>query len=68
WTSYSPTDMNDSPTYWQRMFQTYSLMVAVEASEFGYKNGIYAGDLFGTKNGRHKQRDSSLRCSGSKSP
>ncbi|CAF4594834.1 unnamed protein product [Rotaria sp. Silwood1] len=68
WTSYSPTDMNDSPTYWQRMFQTYSLMVAVEASEFGYKNGIYAGDLFVTKNGRHKQRDWNIRRGGRSSP
>ncbi|CAF3509913.1 unnamed protein product [Rotaria sordida] len=68
WTSYASTDLNDSPIYWQRMFQTYSLMVAVEASEFGYKNGIYAGDLFVTKNGRHKQRDWNIRRGGRSSP
>ncbi|CAF4759174.1 unnamed protein product [Rotaria sp. Silwood1] len=43
-------------------------MVAVEASEFGYKNGIYAGDLFVTKNGRHKQRDWNIRRGGRSSP
>jgi len=32
-------------------------MVAFEPSEFGYINGIYAGDLFVTKDGHHKQRD-----------
>jgi hypothetical protein len=32
-------------------------MVAFEASEFGYTNAIYAGDLFVTKDGHHKQRD-----------
>jgi hypothetical protein len=68
WTSYSPTDLNDSSAYWQRMFQTYSLMVAFEASEFGYKNGIYAGDLFVTKDGRHKQRDWNIRRGGRSSP
>ncbi|CAF4094867.1 unnamed protein product [Adineta steineri] len=68
WTSYSPTDLNDSPIYWQRMFQTYSLMVAFEASEFGYRNGIYAGDLFVTKDGRHKQRDWNIRRGGRSSP
>jgi hypothetical protein len=54
--------------YWQRMFQTYSLMVAFEASEFGYRNGIYAGDLFVTKDGRHKQRDWNIRRGGRSSP
>jgi hypothetical protein len=50
------------------MFQTYSLMVAFEATEFGYKNGIYAGDLFVTKDGRHKQRDWNIRRGGRSSP
>jgi hypothetical protein len=43
-------------------------MVAFEASEFGYKNGIYAGDLFVTKDGRHKQRDWNIRRGGRSSP
>jgi len=60
--------LNDSFVYWQRMFQTYSLMVAFEASEFGYQNGIYAGDLFITKDGRHKQRDWNIRRGGRSSP
>lgn len=50
------------------MFQTYSQMVSFEASEFGYKNGIYAGDLFVTKDGRHKQRDWNIRRGGRSSP
>ncbi len=50
------------------MFQTYSQMVAFEASEFGYQNGIYAGDLFVTKDGRHKQRDWNVRRGGRSSP
>jgi len=43
-------------------------MVAFEASEFGYRNGIYAGDLFVTKDGRHKQRDWNIRRGGRSSP
>jgi hypothetical protein len=50
------------------MFQTYSLMVNLESSEFGYKNGIYAGDLFLTKDGCHKQRDWNIRRGGRSSP
>ena len=50
------------------MFQTYSLMVNLESSEFNYKNGIYAGDLFLTKDGCHKQRDWNLRRGGRSSP
>jgi hypothetical protein len=50
------------------MFQTYSLMAALESAEFGYKNGIYAGDLFVTKDGRHKQRDWNIRRGGRSSP
>ncbi|CAF1201052.1 unnamed protein product [Adineta ricciae] len=68
WTSCSPADLSDSSIYWQRMFQTYSTMVAFEASEFGYTNGIYAGDLFVTKDGRHKQRDWNIRRGGRSSP
>jgi hypothetical protein len=50
------------------MFQTYSLMVNLESSEFGYKNGIYAGDLFVTKDSCHKQRDWNIRRGGRSSP
>ena len=50
------------------MFQTYSSMISVEASEFGYTNGIYAGDLFVTKDGYHKQRDWNIRRGGRSSP
>jgi hypothetical protein len=50
------------------MFQNYSLMVNLEAAEFGYYNGIYAGDLFVTKDGRHKQRDWNIRRGGRSSP
>ena len=60
--------MNDPSIYWQRMFQTYSLMVNLEAPEFGYNNGIYAGDVFITKDGRHKQRDWNIRRGGRSSP
>ncbi|CAF2409741.1 unnamed protein product [Rotaria sp. Silwood2] len=68
WTSSLPADLNDSNLYWQHMFQTYSLMVNLETSEFGYANGIYAGDLFVTKDGRHKQRDWNIRRGGRSSP
>ena len=50
------------------MFQTYSLMVNLEASEFAYKNGIYAGDLFITKDGCQKQRDWNIRRGGRSVP
>lgn len=50
------------------MFQTYSLMVNLEGSEFHYRNGIYAGDLFVTKDGCHKQRDWNIRRGGRSSP
>lgn len=43
-------------------------MVNLEATEFGYRNGIYAGDLFVTKDGRHKQRDWNIRRGGRSSP
>ncbi len=43
-------------------------MVNIEASEFGYTNGIYAGDLFVTKDGCHKQRDWNIRRGGRSSP
>jgi hypothetical protein len=43
-------------------------MVNFEASEFGYTNGIYAGDLFVMKDGCHKQRDWNLRRGGRSSP
>jgi hypothetical protein len=43
-------------------------MVNLESSEFGYTNGIYAGDLFVTKDGCHKQRDWNIRRGGRSSP
>jgi hypothetical protein len=43
-------------------------MVNFEGSEFGYSNGIYAGDLFVTKDGCHKQRDWNIRRGGRSSP
>jgi hypothetical protein len=43
-------------------------MVNLESSEFNYKNGIYAGDLFLTKDGCHKQRDWNIRRGGRSSP
>ncbi|CAF1132284.1 unnamed protein product [Adineta steineri] len=68
WTSSSSVDLNDSPLYWQRMFQMYSLMINFESSEFGYTKGIYAGDLFITKDGCFKQRDWNIRRGGRSSP
>ncbi|CAF3687010.1 unnamed protein product [Adineta steineri] len=68
WTSSSPADIGDSPEFWQEMFHTYSHMVALEATEFSYKNGIYAGDLFITKDNQHKQRDWNIRRGGRSSP
>lgn len=43
-------------------------MVSLEASEFNYKNGIYAGDLFLTKDGHHKQHDWNIRRGARSSP
>ena len=43
-------------------------MVNLESSEFDYRNGIYAGDLFITKDNYHKQRDWNIRRSGRSSP
>jgi hypothetical protein len=43
-------------------------MVNLEGSEFGYSNGIYAGDLFVTQEGCHKQRDWNIRRGGRSSP
>lgn len=43
-------------------------MIQLEADEFGYKNGIYAGDLFVTKDGRLVQRDWNIRRGGRSSP
>ncbi|CAF0848815.1 unnamed protein product [Rotaria sordida] len=43
-------------------------MVVCESSEFGYKNGIYAGNLFITKDGQFKQRDWNIRRGGRSSP
>jgi len=68
WTSSSAKDLNDSPLFWQKMFHTYSSMINLESSEFGYFNGIYAGDLFVTKDGCHKQRDWNIRRGGRSSP
>ncbi|CAF0855495.1 unnamed protein product [Adineta ricciae] len=68
WTSSSSTDLQDSPLYWQRMFHLYSLMVKHESLELGYANGIYAGDLFVTKDGCLKQRDWNIRRGGRSSP
>ncbi len=50
------------------MFDMYSRMVTLEASEFDYYNGIYAGDLFLTKDGRYKQHDWNIRRGGRSSP
>ncbi|CAF0871580.1 unnamed protein product [Rotaria sordida] len=68
WTSSSPADLQDSLTIWQMMFDTYSLMIDLEATEFGYMNGLYAGDLFITKDGQLKQRDWNIRRGGRSSP
>ncbi|CAF1386943.1 unnamed protein product [Rotaria sordida] len=68
WTSSSSDHLNDSDLYWKHMFHTYSSMVNLEALEFGYTNGIYAGDLFVTKDDRHKQRDWNIRRGGRSSP
>lgn len=43
-------------------------MVSIESKEFSYRNGIYAGDLFISKDGRHKQRDWNIRRGGRSSP
>jgi len=43
-------------------------MINLETPEFGYTNGIYAGDLFVTKDGCHKQRDWNIRRGGRSSP
>ncbi|CAF2992763.1 unnamed protein product [Rotaria sp. Silwood2] len=46
------------------MFLTYSTMTALEAAEFSYNNGIYAGDMFIMTDGTHKQHDWNIRRSG----
>ena len=43
------------------MFQIYSSMTALEAAEFSYHNGIYAGDFFVTKDGIYKHHDWNIR-------
>ncbi|CAF3343868.1 unnamed protein product [Rotaria socialis] len=68
WTSSLPTGMHDSLASWSKMFRIYSQMVDLEATEFGYRNGIYAGDLFITKDAQLKQRDWNIRRGGRSSP
>lgn len=43
-------------------------MIKYESLELGYANGIYAGDLFVTKDGCLKQRDWNIRRGGRSSP
>lgn len=68
WTSPDANQMEDIPAVWQRMFEIYARMVSIEAEPFSYKNGIYAGDLFITKNNEYKQRDWNIRRGGRSSP
>ncbi|CAF4963341.1 unnamed protein product, partial [Rotaria socialis] len=68
WTAPKASQMDDSPTIWQNMFEIYARMVAIEAEPFSYKNGIYAGDIFLTVNNEYKQRDWNIRRGGRSSP
>ncbi|CAF3764191.1 unnamed protein product [Rotaria magnacalcarata] len=68
WISSLPIGMHDSLASWSKMFRIYSQMVDLEATEFGYRNGIYAGDLFITKDAQLKQRDWNIRRGGRSSP
>ncbi|CAF2258188.1 unnamed protein product [Rotaria magnacalcarata] len=68
WTAAKASQMDDSPTVWQHMFEIYARMIAIEAEPFSYKNGIYAGDIFLTVNNEYKQRDWNIRRGGRSSP
>ena len=50
------------------MFLIYARMVTIEAELFSYRNGIYAGDLFITRQREYKQRDWNIRRGGRSTP
>ena len=68
WTAPQPEQMGDDPKQWQHMFEVYARMVSIEAKPFGYRNGIYAGDIFLTNDNQYKQRDWNIRRGGRSVP
>ena len=68
WTAPDARQMDDEPSDWERMFDLYARMVTIEAEPFSYKNGIYAGDLFITRQHEFKQRDWNIRRGGRSAP
>ena len=68
WTAAEATQLGDEPKDWQNMFRIYARMVAIEAEPFSYRNGIYAGDLFITRQHEYKQRDWNIRRGGRSTP
>ena len=68
WTAPGPSQLGDQPEDWTKMFEIYAKMVEIEAEPLGYRNGIYAGDLFITTDRQYKQRDWNIRRGGRSSP
>jgi hypothetical protein len=63
-----PADIDDSLELWQRMFDSFDRMVAIEAEPLSYKNGTYSTDLFVTAANELKLRDWNLRRGGHSAP
>jgi hypothetical protein len=69
WTASHAEFLDDIDNEWQAMFQTYKDMSEYESNILHYFNGIYAGDLFVSKDKReHKQRDWNIRRGGRSTP
>ena len=68
WTANQANQIDDNAQQWQQMFEIYARMVTIEAKTFGYRNGIYAGDIFLTKDNQYKQRDWNIRRGGRSTP
>ena len=68
WTAPDARLMNDEPSDWEEMFDLFARMATIEAEPFSYKNGIYAGDLFITRQHGLKQRDWNIRRGGRSAP
>ena len=69
WTGSHAEYLNDDKDDWRAMFDTYREMSEYESDKLDYFNGVYAGDLFLSKNHReHKQRDWNIRRGGRSTP
>ena len=69
WTASHAELLDDNNYDWELMFETYKQMSQYESNELNYFNGIYAGDLFISKDKRkYKQRDWNIRRGGRSTP